>query len=204
MIVTEDPTMRHSCIVMGVALASAAYITASIAAGGSAGEPAIALKQMEGVWTVSQRMWPGAGAEPVNLSAGLARRRLVHNSFVEEVMESLESDGADSFRRVAYLNYNVLGRRYEYFSLDSRLPQMMNERSLPGDALGGLDPLKLDGSRFVAPTWGKENNVPFKYRLEVGAVHNDNQVIHLFLTPTSGKNRKEFLAFEYVYTRSQQ
>jgi hypothetical protein len=68
----------------------------------------------------------------------------------------------------------------------------------------GLDPLRLDGSRFVAPTWGKEYNVPFKYRLEVGAVHNDSQVIQLFLTPTSGKNRKEFLAFEYVYTRSQQ
>lgn len=29
----------------------------------------------------------------------------------------------------------------------------------------------------------------------------DRQVVQLYLTPQSGKSLKEFLAFEYVYTR---
>ena len=46
----------------------------------------------------------------------------------------------------------------------------------------------------MAPTWGKEQNVPFQYRLVVGDVKGDRQTVKLFLTPESGKDRNEFLA----------
>jgi hypothetical protein len=40
-----------------------------------------------------------------------------------------------------------------------------------------------------------------RYRLAVGELEKDRQVVQLYLTPLSGKSLKEFLAFEYVYTR---
>lgn len=48
---------------------------------------------------------------------------------------------------------------------------------------------------------GGDADVPFAYRLEVGPVEGDEQVVHLFLTPQTGGDQREFLAFEYVYTR---
>jgi hypothetical protein len=62
--------------------------------------------------------------------------------------------------------------------------------------------VKLEGGHFVAPKWGKADNVPFRYRLVVGDLKGDRQTVRLFLTPESGKDRMEFLAFEYRYVRA--
>jgi hypothetical protein len=43
--------------------------------------------------------------------------------------------------------------------------------------------------------------VAFSYRLTVGGIEDDDQVVRLYLTPRAAENAKEFLAFEYVYTR---
>jgi hypothetical protein len=43
--------------------------------------------------------------------------------------------------------------------------------------------------------------VAFTYRLTVGEIEHDSQTVRLYLTPQAGKDPKEFLAFEYVYTR---
>jgi hypothetical protein len=157
---------------------------------------------MEGDWTVTEKMWPGSGQAAVDLPAATVHRRLIKASYLEEVMESVQADAPDSFNRTSYFEFNFTTRQFEYFSLDSRLPQMMNERSAvidPSTASGGG--VTLRGGRFVAPTWGKAANVPFRYRLAVGDVKGDRQTVQLFLTPESGKDRKEFLAFEYLYTR---
>jgi hypothetical protein len=44
-------------------------------------------------------------------------------------------------------------------------------------------------------------NVAFTYRLTVGAIENNSQVVRLYLTPQAGESPKEFLAFEYIDTR---
>ena len=57
--------------------------------------------------------------------------------------------------------------------LDTRVPQMMNERSLAAGAQGKSQHrgrLTLYGSRFAAPQWGESTNVPFRYRIVVGHV----------------------------------
>jgi len=61
----------------------------------------------------------------------------------------------------------------------------------------------LYGDSFVAPRWGDATNVAFRYRLTMGAVEKNRQVVQLYLTPQSAQSAKEFLAFEYVYTRQQ-
>lgn len=168
---------------------------------GTSPDPTL-IQQMAGTWKVQQRMWPGLGAEAVPLPAAVARRTLMPGGFLEEVMEPANKSAPDSFKRIAYFNYNDMSRQFEYFSLDSRAPQMMNERS---DAIGQADASKavinLEGGRFVAPRWGEAKNVAFTYRLTIGPIQDAEQVVQLYLKPESGENQREFLAFEYIYTR---
>jgi hypothetical protein len=161
------------------------------------------LQKMEGNWTVSEKMWPGSGQEVIDLPAATAHRRLIQKSFLEEVMEPTPAGASDSFNRTSYFEFNSATHKYEYFSLDSRLPQMMNERSAIVDPTLSSDcGVKLEGGHFVAPMWGKAHNVPFGYTLVVGAVKGDRQTVQLFLTPESGTDRSAFLAFEYLYVRA--
>ena len=109
-------------------------------------------------------------------------------------MEPAKKSGKESFNRTAYFNYNAVTQQYEYFSLDSRAPQMMNERSEKAEEQSehGNGGIKLYGGSFVAPKWGEATNVPFTYRLTVGEIENNSQVVQLYLTPQSGESPKEF------------
>lgn len=161
------------------------------------------MQQMIGTWNVQQRMWPGSGAAAIILPPAIARRRLVEGAFLEEIMELAQKSGQEPFTRIAYFNYNAVIQQYEYISLDSRAPQVMIEKSheAEGQSKSGKGGIKLYEGSFVAPRWGEYTNAAFMYRLTVGEVEKDRQVVQLYLTPQSGESAKEFLAFEYVYTR---
>jgi hypothetical protein len=161
------------------------------------------MQQMVGTWKVQQRMWPSFGAEAINLPPAVARRHLMAGGFLEEVMEPAKKSRKASFTRIAYFNYNAVNQQYEYFSLDSRAPQMMNEWSDKTEEQSnrGKEGIKLNGGSFVAPQWGEAKNVAFTYRLAVGGIESNSQVVQLYLTPQAGESPREFLAFEYVYTR---
>jgi hypothetical protein len=157
------------------------------------------IDDMVGTWSVEQRMWPAAGADPKVLPPALATRTVKPGGFLQEVMEPERKLDQESFQRIAYFNYNTVSKQFEYFSLDSRMPQMMNERSNAIDSASTR--INLEGGTFVAPQWGNATNVAFTYRLVIGSIERDRQIVQLYLTPKSGKDRQEFLAFEYVYTR---
>jgi hypothetical protein len=159
------------------------------------------LSQMVGTWNVQQRMWPGAGRDAILLPPAVARRRMVGGAFLEEVMELPPGSKQDPFTRIAFFNYNAVNQQHEYFSLDTRAPQMMSEKSFESGGAGSEEGITLYGGSFVAPQWGDVTNAAFRYRLRIGRLEKDRQVVQLYLTPLSGKSTKEFLAFEYVYTR---
>jgi hypothetical protein len=159
------------------------------------------LRDMIGTWAVEEWMWGSPGARAASLPAAVAERRLVGSDFVQEVMSTLPGS-KDSFTRISYFGYNAVNHQYEYFSLDTRAPQMMNERSL--GASGGASasgPVNLLGGDFVAPQWGTTKNAAFRYRIVVGPIKDNRQEVELYLTPLSAEPRPEFLAFKYVYTR---
>jgi hypothetical protein len=135
----------------------------------------------------------------LNLPKAVARRRVVAGAYLEEIMELAPGAKGDAFTRSAVFSYNAVNQQYEYFSIDSRAPQMMFEKTDEPPAPGA--PVKLWGGTFVAPQWGEMKNAGFRYRLEVGPIEKDRQTVRLFLTPQSGSGAKEFLAFEYVYVR---
>ena len=168
------------------------------------GEPASGsvtplIRQMAGNWRVEPKMWPGPDAKAIELPKATAQRRIVNDAFLHEEMTAAADSQQDAFTRVAYVSFNTINQQYEYFSLDSRLPQMMSY-TLPGANEARAGQIELRGSSFVAPAWGQANNVPFMYRLTIGAVEGDRQIVRLFLKEQRAQAR-EFLAFEYLYIR---
>lgn len=155
--------------------------------------------QMAGTWDVQEWMWSGPGAQATPLPAAVAERRPVGDDFVQEVM-STPAGAKDAFNRYSYFGFNPVNRQYEYFSLDSRAPQMMSEHSTDASA-GSANSLNLLGGMFFAPQWGEMRNATFRYRLVVGPIQDDHQEVDLYLTPLSGGGQPEFLAFKYLYTR---
>jgi uncharacterized protein DUF1579 len=162
------------------------------------------IRDMAGTWQVQQRMWPGAGREPVTLPSAVAQRRLLGGLFIEETMEKAPQAKGDAFTRVACFNYNTVNQQFEYVSLDSRAPQMMTEKSSSTDGPNSKEDggtITLFGDIFVAPQWGEVKNAAFRYRLAIGQIEKDRQVVRLYLTPLTAEPATEFLAFEYVYNR---
>src|SRR5450631_4129488 len=55
-----------------------------------------------------------------DLPSAIARRDLMGGKYLEETMEPTSSEATPSafFRRNAFLNYNLVTKRYEYASLD--------------------------------------------------------------------------------------
>ncbi|MGH8128536.1 MAG: DUF1579 family protein [Gammaproteobacteria bacterium] len=158
------------------------------------------LQEMVGTWDVQQRMWPGPDAQAINLPSAVAHRRLVGGAYLQEIMKPAHQSKQHAFTRTAYINFNPVSQRYEYFSIDTRAPQQMHYRSAQRTT-SGKKPVELRGDVFVAPQWGEFKNVAFSYRLVLEEVKDNEQLVRLYLTPQSRKNRQEFLAFEYVYTR---
>jgi Protein of unknown function (DUF1579) len=194
--------MMSGPLLTPTALAIEAQLGSEGGNGSNASTPLIG--QMSGEWSVRQRMWPGPAAKPVDLPTAVAHRVVIGDSIVQEIMTLAPNSSETPFTRVAYFDYNPVTQQYEYFSLDTRAPQMMNERSRTTDtpeAAQHQDPLTLYGSRFVAAQWGESKNVPFRYKIVVGRLENQQQTVRLYLTPLSGADKKEFLAFEYVYSR---
>lgn len=161
------------------------------------------LQQMVGTWDVAPRMWTGPGTEPIVLPPAVAHRRLVGNTFVEEVMEGAPGSNQEPFTRIATFNYNPVTQQFEAISIDTRGPQVMYYKSHDDHTpFAGTRPtLRLDlDDVFVLPQWGNTPNVAYKGRKEV-ALDLDRQIVRLYWTPLTGTHRAEFLAVEYVYDR---
>jgi hypothetical protein len=159
--------------------------------------------QMVGTWDVVQHMWPGPNSAPTALPAAIAVRHLVGDPLLQETMEAVPGS-KQRFTRVANFGYNAVTRQWEYFTWDSRAPQMMSEKSrasVGSDRSSEQSTIRLYGGTFVAPLWGLMKNMAFRYRFTLGPIHDGRQFARLYLTPQSGPSEKEFLAYEYVYTK---
>lgn len=187
----------YSVLIVAPVLARAANPTTGALGNGTAALPPV-IREMAGTWSVRQWMWPGAGSPAIELPPAVAHRRIIHGKFLQEAM-SATAGSKDSFVRVAYFDYNDVTGRYEYFSIDTRAPQMMTERSTGSAAQGGN--VTLYGGMFVAPQWGSARNSPFRYELVVDPVRDNTQTVELYLTPLPAARGPRFLAFKYLYTR---
>jgi hypothetical protein len=157
------------------------------------------IRQQAGNWGVEQRVWSSPTAESILLPPMVARRRMVADAFLEEVMEPAPGSGQEPFRRTAYLSFNPINRRYEHVTLDSRYRPIMFETSVD-DVLEGGHTVSLFVSGFTSPSgfgdipagqWVKQR------RLLIAEGPAQTITRQFWTFPGAAP----YLAMEYVYTR---
>jgi hypothetical protein len=72
-----------------------------------------------GTWDVTMTMRPTPDAEPV-VVRGLVAERAIIGPYLQEIMKPGPGSEAADFRRIDYLTYNPLQRRWQYLSMDTR------------------------------------------------------------------------------------
>jgi len=87
----------------------------------SPGPEAEELTRRAGTWDVVATFWPKAGAEP-QITRHLIAQRSMIGSFLHEVMRPAPGSGTPDFQRIDYLGWNRVEGRWQYVSLDTRLP----------------------------------------------------------------------------------
>jgi hypothetical protein len=158
------------------------------------------LQALCGTFAVKSRLWPAAGAEPM-VTTAVARRRMIDGMYLEEVMEPAAAPDPP-FNRICYLGFNPLGRRWEYVSLDSRIPvQLMYELSVE-PTLGEGSTVTLYLPSFSLPGWGTEvTGESARQRREIALGDPDRQAMRQYWTLPAAP---EYLAVEYSYERLEQ
>jgi hypothetical protein len=159
------------------------------------------LRPLSGTFAVENRLWPEPGADPV-ISVAVVRRRLLDDMYLEEVMTPAAGADQPAFTRVSYLCFNVLNRRWEYVSLDTRIPaQLMYELSAD-DKVGEGQTLVLDLPGFTLPGWGSDVTGQWaRQRREITLEDPDRQLMRQYWTLPA--TPQEYLAVSYVYSRQE-
>jgi hypothetical protein len=155
------------------------------------------LRALAGTFDVHNRLWPFPGAQPV-VAAAVARRRMVGDLYLEEVMEA--APGApEPFSRICYLDFSRLARRWEYVSLDTRVPAQLMYEFSTGAGLDEGSTVVLHLPVFYLPGWGTEvTGQAVRQRREITLADPDRQEMHQYWTLPDAA---EYLAVDYVYTR---
>ncbi len=97
------------------------------------GPEAQALVQRTGTWDVTITSWEKPGAKPVVLTGLVAERRMI-GPMLEEVLHTVPGAPGASFTRADFLTFNRLEGRWQYMSMDGRVPDgMMTAYSLDAD-----------------------------------------------------------------------
>lgn len=97
------------------------------------GPEAKALVQRAGTWDVTITSWEGPDTAPSVLSGLLAERRMI-GPMLEEVLHTVPGASGAPFSRADFLTFNKLEGRWQYMSMDGRVPDgMMTAYSLDAD-----------------------------------------------------------------------
>jgi hypothetical protein len=97
------------------------------------GPEALALVQRTGIWDVTITSWEKPGATPVVLSGLVAERRMV-GPMLEEVLHPVAGASGANFSSADFLTFNRLEGRWQYMSMDGRVPNgMITAYSLNAD-----------------------------------------------------------------------
>lgn len=97
------------------------------------GPEAQALVRRVGTWDVTITSWEGPGAAPVVLGGLVAERRMI-GPMLEEVLQPAAGAPGAAFSRADFLTFNRLEGRWQYMSMDGRVPDgMMTAYSLDAD-----------------------------------------------------------------------
>lgn len=163
------------------------------------GPEAKALVQRAGTWDVTITSWDAPGAAPTVLSGLVAERRMI-GPMLEEVLYTPPGAAVTPFSRADFLTFNRLEGRWQYMSMDSRVPDgMMTAYSLDPDPenhiymsfLPFASPLVI-GSIATGQLWRMEQVITRS--------DSDHEVKDQYFT-VAGTDPVKWLGNRYAYTR---
>lgn len=85
------------------------------------GPEAQALVRRAGTWDVTITSWDAPGAAPTVMTGLVAERRMI-GPMLEEIIRPAPATAGPSFARADYLYFSRLEGRWQYMSMDSRVP----------------------------------------------------------------------------------
>ncbi len=200
---------RRFLPVLAAALVAASGVAATPARGADAasvmerlnafGPEAQALVRRAGFWDVSITSWDGPGAKPVVLSGLVAERRMI-GPMLEEVLHPVDGAAGASFSRADFLTFNRLEGRWQYMSMDSRVPDgLMSAYSLDADP---EQRVFMSFLPFATPHIGGNGAIGQLWRMEqvIARQDADHEVKEQYFT-AAGSAPVKWLGNRYSYTR---
>ena len=157
-----------------------------------------ALAREAGTWDVTFTTWDAPGAEPTVVTGLVAERRMI-GPMLEEILRPAPNAGGPPFVRVDDLTFNRLEGRWQYMSMDSRVPfGLMTAASLDADpeerVFVAFTPFATTGSGPVA------SGQMFRMEQVIQRQDADHETKDQYFTPAGGTPTK-WLAKRYSYTR---
>jgi hypothetical protein len=162
------------------------------------GPEALALARRVGTWDVTFTTWDAPGAEPSVVTGLVAERRMI-GPMLEEILRPAPDAAGTPFVRVDDLAFNRLEGRWQYMSMDSRVPfGLMTAASLDADpaqrVFVAFAPFATTGTGPVA------SGQMFRMEQVIQSQDADHETKDQYFTPAGGAPAK-WLAKRYGYTR---
>jgi hypothetical protein len=157
-----------------------------------------ALARGVGTWDVTFTNWDAPGAAPTVVTGLIAERRMI-GPMLEEILRTAPDAGGAPFVRVDDLTFNRLEGRWQYMSMDSRVPfGLMTAASLDADPAHRVfvtfAPFATTGGGPVA------SGQMFRMEQVIERQDADHETKDQYFTPAGGAPVK-WLAKRYSYTR---
>ena len=157
-----------------------------------------ALAREAGTWGVTFTTWDAPGAEPTVVTGLVAERRMI-GPMLEEILRPVPNAGGPPFVRVDDLTFNRLEGRWQYMSMDSRVPfGLMTAASLDADpeqrVFVTFTPFATTGSGPVA------SGQMFRMEQVIQRQDADHETKDQYFT-LAGDAPAKWLAKRYSYTR---
>jgi len=160
------------------------------------GAEAARLARRAGTWDVVMTLRPAPDAKPIVVK-GLVAERSVIGLYLQEIMRPSEGSDAADFRRIEYLTYNPVQARWQYVSMDTRVPVGLMPATSFGDQ--PTDSITVHFENFAIPGFGPELEGRFFRARHVTTRESDDRDISRQYWTAVGST--EWLAVQYEYTR---
>jgi hypothetical protein len=156
------------------------------------------LKRRVGVWDVAITFRSTPDAAPVVTTGVMAERAMV-GLYLEEIMKPAPGSKAADFRRISYLYYSKVEGRWQYVSLDTRLPVGIMPAWSFGKGTSGTLTLHFESLAFVGLGDDVEGRM-IRSNFEITRESDDHEFGRQYWIQADGTGR-QWLAVQYEYQR---
>lgn len=152
-----------------------------------------------GEWEVTCTIWPAPGSQPL-VTTGLRAHRTMVGLYMAETMKPIPASGTPEFTRLAYLTYSRVEGRWQYVSMDTRLPVgIMPAYSFGKESADGALTFIFEPIAFAGLGKTVEGHM-VRSNLILTREGNDHEFTRQHFVRSDG-TEAEWLAVQYEYRR---